>query len=131
VGEAEVKVQWLARDLMRNPLYVGLCTSEEAFQAELKRLKLPREDWPVWMRSKFADATAHYLEHGKTRRRLAIVCLRRRPGIKRVEIYGLLVHEAVHVWQWIKEELGEDRPSKEFEAYSIQGIAQNLMAAYG
>lgn len=42
----------------------------------------------------------------------------------------MLTHEAVHIWQEIKLQLGEKEPSYEFEAYSIQNISQNLMEAY-
>lgn len=47
-----------------------------------------------------------------------------------VEIHGLLLHEAVHVWQRIKQRMGEKEPSIEFEAYSIQRIAQDLFDMY-
>lgn len=47
-----------------------------------------------------------------------------------IETYGLLLHEAVHIWQRIKRLMGEYEPSKEFEAYSIQAIAQDLFAMY-
>jgi hypothetical protein len=126
-----MKVQWLDRDLIANPLYLGLCLSEEAFHREMRRLAIPREKWPNWISMTHANATAHYFDHSKSRRRLAIICLRREKGISRIQIYGLLVHEAVHIWQWIKEDIGEDAPSKEFEAYSIQRLAMNLMSAYG
>jgi hypothetical protein len=41
-----------------------------------------------------------------------------------------LLHEAVHVWQALREEIGEEKPSHEFEAYAIQGISSELMRAY-
>ena len=47
-----------------------------------------------------------------------------------VEIYGLLLHEAVHVWPRIKQRMGETNPSTEFEAYSIQSIAQDLFEMF-
>lgn len=47
-----------------------------------------------------------------------------------IEIHGLLLHEAVHVWQRIRQLMGEQEPSKEFEAYSIQAIAQDLFEMY-
>ena len=40
---------------------------------------------------------------------------------------GLIVHESVHVWQEIKSLMNEKEPSAEFEAYSIQVIAQQLL----
>lgn len=47
-----------------------------------------------------------------------------------IEVYGLLLHEAVHVWQKIKKLMGEREPSSEFEAYSIQAIAQDLFEMF-
>ncbi|MDC5546680.1 hypothetical protein OHX02_12485 [Acinetobacter baumannii] len=49
---------------------------------------------------------------------------------KLIEIYGLLLHEAVHVWQKVKKLMGEKEPSVEFEAYSIQAIAQDLFEMF-
>ncbi|SSR50187.1 Uncharacterised protein [Acinetobacter nosocomialis] len=49
---------------------------------------------------------------------------------KLIEIYGLLLHEAVHVWQKVRKLMGEKEPSSEFEAYSIQAIAQDLFEMY-
>ena len=39
----------------------------------------------------------------------------------------MLLHEAVHIWQIVKRRMGEREPSVEFEAYSIQAIAQDLL----
>lgn len=47
-----------------------------------------------------------------------------------IEVYGLLLHEAVHVWQKVRKLMGEKEPSSEFEAYSIQEIAQDLFKMY-
>ena len=47
-----------------------------------------------------------------------------------VEIHGLLLHEAVHIWQRVKQRMNERDPSTEFEAYSIQAIAQDLFAMF-
>jgi hypothetical protein len=45
-------------------------------------------------------------------------------------VVALLVHEAVHLWQYIKEDIGEHNPSKEFEAYAIQNLTQELLQSY-
>ncbi|MCF1332090.1 hypothetical protein LH678_07120 [Acinetobacter baumannii] len=47
-----------------------------------------------------------------------------------IQVYGLLLHEAVHIWQIVKKRMGESEPSVEFEAYSIQAIAQDLFEMY-
>jgi hypothetical protein len=124
------KVQWIDRELIRNPLYIALCKTEDAFHRELRRLGIAKPEWPTFLKNEHADATVHHLVHAKTKRQLAIVCINKRAGRLRVEVDGLLVHEAVHIWQEIRDRIGERDPSPEFEAYAIQGIAQNLIAAY-
>ena len=47
-----------------------------------------------------------------------------------MEVAGLLIHEAVHVWQGYARDLGEDNPGDEQEAYAIQSIAQELLAEF-
>jgi len=38
--------------------------------------------------------------------------------------------EFLHIWQRIKKLMGEKKPSTEFEAYSIQRIAQDLFSMF-
>jgi hypothetical protein len=45
-------------------------------------------------------------------------------------VIDVLVHEAVHVFQEACEVAGEDTPSSEFQAYSIQHIFSNLYQEY-
>ena len=120
-------MKWLGRRMMTLPVFLGLCQDERKFKKELLRLKLT-ETWP-WLTSDHADATTHFLHNDKGDRTV-IVCIRNKPGITLCQAYALLVHESVHVWQEVKEIIGEREPSKEFEAYSIQAIAQELMVAY-
>lgn len=47
-----------------------------------------------------------------------------------LEVYGLLVHEATHVMQYMMDNIGESFPSSEFEAYTVQHIALGLMLGY-
>lgn len=45
-------------------------------------------------------------------------------------IAGICAHEAVHVWQYIKEHIGEESPGMEQEAYAIQAITHQLFEAF-
>lgn len=75
--------------------------------------------------SKGCDAQVDFYRDGS----MAIVHIKesKRPLI---EIHGLLLHEAVHIWQQVRELMGESEPSTEFEAYSIQAISQDLFEMY-
>lgn len=103
-----------------------VCTSQAMFERELKDMNWPRDDWPYWLKTEHANACCHAF-HDKG---ICIVCVPPAPDRDQVEVAGLLIHEAVHVWQHECNAIGEDSPSKEFEAYSIQRIAQGLLAEY-
>ncbi len=123
------KVIWLDRDLVKNPLYLGVCKNEKAFTREMKRLNIKKNNRPAFILNR-ADATVHYFE--KENKVSAIVCLDEssKKCRTKAEIMGLITHEAVHVWQEIKSHIREQLPSPEFEAYSIQMIAQRIYEAY-
>jgi hypothetical protein len=119
---------WIDRRLVVNSHYVALCLTPKDFRRELKHLKVPRERRPDFLATARADATTHYFERkGKY---CAIVCMAPEKKRKPLEICGLLVHEAVHIWQAHCDSIGERTPSAEFEAYSVQAIAQDLMAKF-
>ncbi|MBB5443275.1 MULTISPECIES: hypothetical protein [unclassified Paraburkholderia] len=115
--------------LLDMPCHLALCVDERAYRREMRRLKID-EHPPFTINGK--PATAHWFNHQQGGQNLAIVCVDRETLADRTgtQIAALLVHEAVHVFQNICEHLGEESPSREFEAYSIQRIAQNLMHMY-
>lgn len=119
---------WALRTLVTSPYYYGLCTSAKQFNAELKYLGIPKRNRPVFI-PKGKSGAVHYFESAPGGA-CAIVCLGNTKGRSGVEIAGLLVHEAVHIWQWFREGLNEKSPSIEFEAYSIQAISVQLMHLY-
>ncbi len=123
----KVKDLFLPRTLIYGH-YLVLCTTEKMFHDLLNYIEYPKGSWPKWVNTG-ANATTHTVDHdGKT---VCIVCIAEPPkNITNIQIAAMLVHEAVHVWQRNMESIGEDNPSVEFEAYSIQIIAQNLMEAY-
>lgn len=119
-------VRWLDRRIGAPGPYLCLCLSEAAFDAAMRHLKITRI--PPWISSPYADATSHHInsEHGVG----TVVCLSGHDGRDPVEVAGLLVHEAVHVWQEWCDHYGETHPGREQEAYAVQAIAQELMADY-
>jgi hypothetical protein len=123
------QVKWVERSLIDSPLCIGLCLSESAFRRELRKLDVPKKSWPVWV-SESADACVHYMENPSSGAKCCIVCVSGDTDRNRSEVIGLLVHEAVHVWQAVLEDINEDTPSTEFEAYAIQNISQRLIEAW-
>lgn len=121
-------MEWCDRALIMSPYYYGLCKSPKLFKKELRRLKVPKEQWPSFLGNKSANATLHFFETGSGEK-AAICCLGSMKGKTKEQVFSLLLHEAVHLWQIIKVCLGEKEPSPEFEAYAIQTIAQRLMEA--
>lgn len=122
------RMKWCDRRIILSPYYYGLCQDEDLFKRELKRLGVPVTDWPSFLKTKRAHATTHFFE--SETRDCVIVCLGDCKGRSLIEVYGLLIHEAVHIWQAIHESIGERSPSLEFEAYAVQAISQELMAAF-
>lgn len=119
--------EWVDRCLMRSPYHIALCVSEEGFHKVLKQLKLPKKEWPVFIKESFGACVYTFENEDGTL--IAIVNMEKSKRSKE-EIYPLLVHEAQHVLEHVWEFLGETKPSSELLAYSIQNISQNLMESY-
>lgn len=118
-----MKVKWLERAAIVTP-YLGLATSQKRFEAYLKDIGFPGAYGPFVAPG--ANATTHTYsnEDGDL---CCLVCISDFDEQDPVQVASLLVHEAVHVWQRVRENMRERDPSPEFEAYSVQAIAQNLM----
>ena len=100
-----------------------LATTEKAFKAVLRRHKIYDNSY---MPTGALACCTIYEEQG-----IAVVCLKEELPMTTEEIYSLLVHEAVHLWQAHCRWLGEDKPGEETEAYAIQKIAGELIKEYG
>lgn len=121
-----MKTKWLDRRVAAPGPFLALVLSQAECDAAMKVCRLPVTPYLATQR---ADATTHLLVNGKGES-VAIVALGDVSGRSSIEIAGLLVHEAVHVWQEHCANIGERRSGVEQEAYGIQGIAQELMAEY-
>lgn len=117
-------MRWLDRRIARPGPYLTLCLSEAELRAVERRLKAPvRIDWP----SGGAKCSTIVTPDGKL---TCIVSLTDWRGRNPIEVAGLLIHEAVHVWQQYADDIGEEQPGAEQEAYAIQAIAQELMTEF-
>lgn len=119
------KVRWL--DQGWQPVFIGFCPSQKAWDREMKRLGItPPEPYPTTA----GRMTTFDYKGSKT------VCLVTiQDGSEKEhslsEVIGLLVHEAMHVWQRILLDIGEhDGASMELEAYAMQQIVMMLMNAF-
>lgn len=122
-----MKLTWLDRRVAAPGPYLTLVMSQDEFDAALRHFKMPLGT-PYLLNAR-ADATVHFFDN-RSGDSVAVVALGDTAGRSSVEIAGLLVHEAVHIWQTHRESIGETHPGREQEAYAVQGIAQELMAEY-
>lgn len=121
-----MRIKWLDRRVAKPGPYLALCLSQAEFEAALRQAGYKGQ---IDFVSPGANATTHTL-YNQEGSMASLVCLGSQEGRTGIETAGLLVHEAVHVWQHYAETMGEDRPGTEQEAYAVQSIAQNLMDEY-
>ena len=120
-----MKTKWLDRRIARPGPHLTLCLSEAEFDAVLAKLKI-RERPPFVIYG--SDATTHHLDSDDGYG--VVVCLTNFDKLNAIETAGVLIHEAVHVWQEYCLRIGEKNPGLEQEAYAIQAIAQELMSEF-
>lgn len=129
-SKTQKKSNWLNRVLVQSTHHLALCLTEEQFHQKLKELKLAKKDYPPFLGTWHSHATVHFFKNEAEKSAAAVVCLGDMKGYDYAEVASLIAHEAVHIWQAIRETLGEKEPSSEFEAYSIQNIVQTLLYEY-
>lgn len=121
-------MKWIDNRAFTLPLEYILCTSEKKFRKALKQTGIAS-----WKTEEFIPngygAAAHSYESDDGRKKV-IVAFGEHSEFSKIEVYALLVHEAIHIWQEVKLMMREKEPSSEFEAYTIQQISQNLMYSY-
>jgi len=119
------KYRWLERRMAKPGPFLVLCLSEEELRHATRGMTRHPMPYPE------TGALCSTLSHMKTGEFCAVVSLSQSAQTRApIEIAGLLVHEAVHVWQEYAERMGETNPGSEQEAYAIQAVAQELMAEY-
>lgn len=118
--------KWLNRRVAKLGPFLTLCLTKEEQDHVTKKLLGRDLDFPV------AGAHCHAFEDKITNELCAVVSVSKDSQKKcnAIEMAGLLIHEAVHVWQRYAEDMGESIPGLEQEAYAIQGISQELLDEY-
>lgn len=120
---------WCNRDTFQLPLHYCLAVSEAEYLRVTTDLKIPANNIEPWIKNWHANATTHFFENRSMGKSCAVVCINMENAPSWVQLAGLIVHEATHIWQEAKSLIGEPNPSPEFDAYSMQSIAQNLLDA--
>jgi hypothetical protein len=122
-----MKTNWLDRRIAHPGPHLTLCLTEKEYLDAMWNLRIKNP--PDWIRTPQADATVHYISNPK-QELCCVVCMRDTTSRAPLEVAGLLVHEAVHIWQEYAASIGETQPGREQEAYAVQSIAQVLMEEF-
>lgn len=105
------------------PHHYGFCPSEKAWKALAKSSK---RDLGAYPETKGATTSLFQSTEHRTRTCVVTVAEGHKPHV----VVSLLVHEGMHIWRDIREKIGEEHPSSEFEAYAMQNIVADLIEAY-
>ncbi len=117
------KTIWLNRGWY--PFYYGFCPSEKAWNEEMKHLA-PKAVAPEYPTS--GGRCTSFRKDGKLV--ILVTAFEKLDTMPIDRVVDTMAHEATHVFQEMKEHLGEDKPSAEFEAYSMGAITSELFLAY-
>lgn len=108
------------------PVNVGYVPNKRAWRKTLKQMKRRQDPFPesdgsatVWANVDPNHTTVILITIGK-----------RASGYSVTQVAGLIAHECMHTWRYIREAIGEKEPSSEFEAYVLQALVQNIAHAH-
>lgn len=120
---AHNKVIWC--DSAWFPFYYGFCPNEKAWAAQMRNMKIKNAPYPTSV----GACTQFIRDNGDL---IVLVTIRDNvhKHFSKIGILGFLTHEATHVWQNMIDKMGEQGPSREFEAYAIQNISLELWRAF-
>jgi hypothetical protein len=108
------------------PVAIGYCPDETSWNREMKRVN----GLAPWPEIPNAGGHTQWLKNDKTDEAIILVCVHPASGRSALEVIMTIVHEAVHVWQFLCEHIGEKAPGIEMEAYGIENISRELIDAY-
>jgi hypothetical protein len=120
------KPRWLDRCIHNLKPFYLLCLSQTEYDKQMAKLEV--KNYPADFVLEGSSASVHWFTSNEGTE-IALVCLDGKDAMKQppVEVFGLLIHEAVHIWQTHCEQIGEKAPASEQEAYAIQIISKELI----
>lgn len=122
--KSDRRVVWLDRGWQ--PAFIGFCPSETAWNHAMRHLGCTGEPYP----DSAGRCSTFEKKDGIGGLTIIVTLGPAAEHATELEIAGLICHEATHAWQFVRENMGETEPSKEFEAYSVQAIFQGLYGAF-
>jgi hypothetical protein len=123
----KAEVVWIDRGWQ--PVAVGFVPSAKAWEREMKRLRTPKPRPAYPSIANFGGHTQLF-ENDTTRESVILVTVGNGSERDALEVIMTIVHESVHVWQFICRVIGENSPGIETEAYAIESISRALIEAY-
>lgn len=125
-----MKPRWADSCILNSQLHYTVCTTERMFRQEMRNMGYSKEMIrdTHWLAGA-GGCVRKFDNAADDGRDILLVCLKPIPD-NPAQMVGLIVHEAVHVFQYILQALGEKEPSSEMEAYGIQAVFLNLMEEY-
>ncbi len=107
------------------PVEVGYAPNQKAWKKALQQYGLPDEDFP--------GTDGHCVFWEKTRKHTNVILLsvgKTADSYSVSQVAGIVAHECMHAWRFIKDAIGEKEPSEEFEAYVMQAMVQSVLFAH-
>lgn len=119
---------WLNRTLMWGP-HLALVTSQAEYKKALKDLNLTDTD--LFVPNDWNACTHTFKTEQGNVACIVGINMAHAANMEPIDVAALLVHEAVHVWQYTEKSAGGTHPfGDEGEAYGIQNISAVLMRAF-
>jgi len=120
---------WLDRSIVDLQMQYCLVLNNTEYVEAVREIEGPAAHVGYWLKDETAGATVNWAKSHDGMHH-AIVAIKVTPDMTGPQIAARLCHEAVHIFQQQCHLMGEDKPSDEFAAWSIQHIAEALMQDY-
>lgn len=118
-------ITWLEMGAI--PINVGFTTSQRAFAKECRSFGVDNSHEFL---SGTGEASTHTFSDHDDNRNFQIVVTIHKKKRTILDLVWLLAHEATHVWQGIRERLGEKTPGHEMEAYTVAWLTKCFVEEY-